>query len=679
MRRTTKIACIVAAWGLLVGPWAACSDDSGSGQADAAVDARVLPDVSPMEPDPDFDEDYVPVGPESTVTTLVQTERPRYGYSQKIVDVFDRPRIPMEEVGIRYGQPGEAHLERDDLGVGDATATAPRSLLYFAHLSDVQLIDTQSPAYVASNKYTNLGDVLPAYHAHGPATPVLFDSAVQTALRFGTDRPFDFMIHTGDAIEDNQGNELGWFLTIISGGEVSADSGALDDPVPGPDNDLFDPFVAQGVPPDVPFYNVIGNHDIEVNGNFPNQMILEANEPDILAKIAPSLEDLDARLPGVGTADHAPAVLPAAIMPAFTMADTTFEPELWLGEEEIGGLESGPVVADSTREFLSGCQYIEAHFGVGGSPVGHGFRQEARTSCQGWYTAEPASGVPIRLLVLDTGPYIGGDQGTIAPPLNPDGSVDESRRGDPVHDQIAWLQAELERAEADNVAVIVASHHPSKSLAMSGILSSLKLFLDMDDPEIADLWNRNFIEPAEALSGQDLRELLTGFPNVIAHLVGHSHENRVLAVCPDGSYVTGSEYLEGSRCPDPPEGRGPENGYWEVMAPSVRDFPNQFRITEVVDLGDGSGVIYSTLVLPQGGGGGLVAHGLFMALLQHQLDGAAYQEKTGSLADRNVALRFRWPSALLAPVAATSAATRIESLTTLTEPAPGLPPMPQWQ
>lgn len=677
MRPMNRLTVVVLG-SLLLGTLGACSDDDGGQNADAAVDARVLPDVDPMDPDPGFDDTYVPSGPEQTVTTLLQIERPRYGYSESVVDNFGRPRIPAEEVGQRYPQPGEPHFDRDDLGVGDATDTGARSLFYFAHFSDVQIVDVESPAYVSSNKYTNLGDLLPAYHVHGPATPVLFDSAVQTALQFSLTRSFDFMIHTGDAVEDNQANELDWYLTVIGGGEVHADSGAVDDPIPGPNNDLFDPFLAQGVPSDVPFYSVIGNHDIEVNGNFPNQMIVEANDPAMLEKLAPSMENLGARLPGIGTADHAPAILSPSILPAFTMAEASYDHDLWLGEEQLRGLETGPVPADPDRAFLSGCDYIDAHFNAGGSPDGHGFRQEARTSCQGWYAVEPSPGAPFRLLVLDSGPYLGGEAGAITPPLNADGSVDESRLGDPAQDQIAWLQAELEQAEADNVAVVVASHHPSSDLGKPGLLTSLELFLDMEDPDIADLWDRHFIHPEESISGADFRDLLASFPNVIAHLVGHSHENLVLAVCPDGSQIDGAETMAGTTCPAPPAGRGPENGYWEVMAPSVRDFPNQFRITEIVDHGDGTGTVFSTLVTPQGGAGGLVVHGLFLALAQHQLDGSSYTADGGSLADRNVALRFRWPTALLATVAATTAATRIESQTTLADPAPGLPTLPVW-
>ena len=79
---------------------AACEGSSAKPEADAGVDARVLPDVAPLPPDEDFDDDYTPVTGQ-TVTTLVQTERARYGFEESVVDNYGRPRIPDPEVGRR--------------------------------------------------------------------------------------------------------------------------------------------------------------------------------------------------------------------------------------------------------------------------------------------------------------------------------------------------------------------------------------------------------------------------------------------------------------------------------------------------------------------------------------------------------------------------------------------------
>ncbi len=654
-----------------------CEDD-GAVTPDAAVDAAPLPDVSPVAPDPDFDEDFVGYGSEVTVTTLLQTRRSRYPEDEFLVDRYGRPRLPMDELGQVHPQPGEPHLVRDDLAVGDATAPVSRSLLYFAHLSDAQIIDTQSPSYVPSNKYSVAGDAVPAFHQNGPLAPHLLDAQVQTANQFTLQRSYDFLIHTGDAVEDAQQNELEWFLTIMDGGELYPDSGTPVDPVPGPDNDAWDPFVAQGVASGVPWYAVVGNHDLGVSGNFPPGLIADANSEPILSQLTPLLAQLELTLPGVSTADHAPNVLQGADMPAFTSELPTLHvDELW-DEDYILALEAGSVAPDADRAPLDDCAYIDAHFNTGTSPVGHGFTAEGRQHCQGNYVVDPVPGVPLRLLVLDTGPHVGGVEGILTPPLNEDGSVNQALVGDPTADQLAWLTAELERAQTENVAVIVASHHPSKSIAEGNSFTELIATFFPDEVELDALWREHFVYPEQSLSGPDFRDLLASYDNVVLHLVGHSHANKVNVVCPDGDLIDGEEATAGQVCAPPPVGRTAANGYWEVMAASPRDWPNQFRISELVDHGDGTGSIYSTVVDIHSGPGSLARLGLLLATADEQANRKYLEQSRGTLLDRNVQLRFAWPPSLITALATVDAATRIESITTLAQPAPGVAVLPTW-
>jgi len=338
----------------------ACEPDP-AGAPDAAVaDARPLPDVSMLEPDPTFDSSYVPVGADRTVTTLVQTERPRYAVNERLADRYGRLRVPEDEIGKRYGQPGEPALQRDDLVAGDPPEAGRKSLVYLLHLSDAQLVDVQSPAYVPKNKYTTIGDALPAFQHHGPLSPHLLDSAVQTGLAFASERPFDVVIHSGDALEDSQQNELDWFLAVMNGGLVSADSGAADDPKPGPRNDAFDPFVAAGLPPGTPWLSLIGNHDIQVEGNFPAGLIAEAHEPQYLERLTDRLRLFGAYLPGMGTDAESQNAFAAASLPAFTVDPEHFDREAMWEKADILALEPGPIVADPARAFVDGCGFIAA-------------------------------------------------------------------------------------------------------------------------------------------------------------------------------------------------------------------------------------------------------------------------------------------------------------------------------
>jgi 3',5'-cyclic AMP phosphodiesterase CpdA len=659
------------------GALVACEGDPSGGPDAAVADARPLPDVSLLEPDPTFDSSWVAVGADRTVTTLVQTERPRYAINERFADRYGRLRVPLAEIGKRYGQPGEPAVRRDDLLAGDRPDTGRRSLAYLLHLSDAQLVDVQSPAYVPKNKYTTIGDALPAFQHHGPLSPHLLDAALQTGLAFAADRPFDVVLHTGDALEDSQQNELAWFLTVMNGGTVSPDSGAADDPKPGPRNDAFDPFVAAGLPPGTPWLNLIGNHDILVEGNFPAGLIVEAHEPRYLELLTDRLALFGAYLPGVGTDAESPNAFPAASLPAFTVDPEHFDREDMWEKVDILALEPGPIVADPARAFVDGCGFIAAHRAAAGTPVGHGFTAAGEQTCLGNYTWDLPDR-PVRFIALDTGPHIGGSQGSLTPPLLADGSVDESRRGDPAHDQIAWLVQELDRATTDRKAIVVLSHHGGKSINKGSLFAGLLESFYPDETELLALWSKHFIEPAESMSGAELRDLLASYPNVILHLVGHTHENAINAVCPDGSAVTGEDYVAGTRCAAPAAPRTAANGYWEVVAASVREPPHHFRITEIVDNGDGTGSVLTTLARPQGGAGSLHDLGLFLALAEVQLEGTVYRNGLGTAADRNAELRFAWSEDLVPVIATAEGASEISSETTLATPAAGLPTLPGW-
>jgi len=143
-----------------------------------------------------------------------------------------------------------------------------------------------------------------------------------------------------------------------------------------------------------------------------------------------------------------------------------------------------------------------------------------------YYTVRPVPGVV--LIMLDTTARAGAGEGQLE------------------DEQFQWLKQELARAETQLELAIVVSHHPS-----------FKLVDPTPDPTSAG--------PVH-LSGDFIR-LLARSKAVIAHIAGHTHENRIIR----------------RRNPDNPAG-----GYWEICTCSMIEWPQQFRFLELFRNGDGT-------------------------------------------------------------------------------------------
>jgi 3',5'-cyclic AMP phosphodiesterase CpdA len=160
--------------------------------------------------------------------------------------------------------------------------------------------------------------------------------------------------------------------------------------------------------------------------------------------------------------------------------------------------------------------------------------------------------------------------------------------------QLTWLEEKLVECEEEDLIVVVVSHHPANEVENASL-------------EIVDI--------------------LLSYPNVVVHMVGHGHRNTI--------------YPHNA-----PSGSEPWFGYWEIQSPSLIDWPQQFRLHEIVDMGDGTGAIYTTLVdlnIPEGD---LNEGSRFYSLLDIQ-EGRSSAGRSGSSPDRNAILRFAWPPALL--------------------------------
>jgi metallophosphoesterase (TIGR03767 family) len=183
--------------------------------------------------------------------------------------------------GLLTSAPGVPLLDRTDLAGGTAgTRGRGRPLATLAQLTDVHVRDAQSPARVAF--LDRLGPRFgSAFRPHEALTAQLLAGAVAS---IDAARP-DAVLVSGDIVDSAQRNELGWALTLLTGGSVRADSGrrgyegvqAASSPDPlfyRPDLDaprhpgLLDRAVAPvrcaGLR--APWYPALGNHDVLVQG-----------------------------------------------------------------------------------------------------------------------------------------------------------------------------------------------------------------------------------------------------------------------------------------------------------------------------------------------------------------------------------------------------------------------------
>ncbi len=342
----------------------------------------------------------------------------------------------------------------------------------FVHISDAQIIDEQSPARIPQADDL----VTAAWRPHEAYSTQLLDGIIRAINReHEQNGVLDFVLHTGDATDNNQANEWRWFVDAFDGLPIDPltgpdDRGPAD--VPPPELDPHAPFTPAGLYrgslhgplPSIPWYAVIGNHDRFAIGVFP---ILEYAGAVRLAPL-PFVYQL------------------VLFYPVF------LNPEADQANGPISPAHPGPlallnlpqfVEPNPQRRYLSTAETIAVHFDTLTDPPGHGFVDAQ--SDQSWYSVSPLDG--LRLIVLDT-----ARPRSVAPML-------PHHNGTFSYEQFEFLAAELQRAEEAGEWVIVASHHPSADLVQAGTETT----------------------PLE------FRALLSSHSNVVLHLVGHFHRHRV--------------------------------------------------------------------------------------------------------------------------------------------------------
>lgn len=483
--------------------------------------------------------------------------------------VLALPRVPGEggstlQQGIGIGPvqnrsyrtlvptPGEPYIPRIDL-IGrepdSARTQARRSIVYLGHLSDIHIIDGQSPArlepMVAQSPTLWAGSFRPQDTLSTYVASAMVQSIADLRISPVTGAPLAAAFVTGDSADMLSHLELRWYIDILDGVPLTPNSGAegvyegvqvwAEAPYAyHPGDPSGDPYGEYGFPAipgmleaaitgtvespglPVPWYAVYGNHDTTFLGTLGVPATLKAyaigarKAYDWVALGLDYVQGWSSQNSALGQA-----------VQAFTM-------NLGL----VPGMKA--VTADPARKLLEQTQFMEAHLQTtpNPGPVGHGFTQENITSGRTYWSADV--GPFMRAFGLDTCNQIAG----------PDGAVPQ--------DQFDWLEQQLQQAQADRKLAMIFSHHNSATLENDAALP--------------------FGSSQRLIHAEEFIAMLLKYPVAIAWVNGHTHINTIIAhPRSDGS-----------------------GGLWEITTASCIDYPQQQQCIEVVDNRDGTISLFTT-------------------------------------------------------------------------------------
>ena len=409
-------------------------------------------------------------------------------------------------------------------------------LLSFFTISDIHITDKESP-----NQLIYLGTQTEAispfsaslYSPVMMCTTHMLDAAIQTVNALHAKNPIDFGLSLGDCCNSSQYNELRWYIDVLDGKVISPGSGACL----GSDRiDYQKPYQAAGLNKAIPWYQTLGNHDHFWMGSIPVDNPLRTD----LRKSYTSNEVFAA-----GNVLQKPSEISQHTISMGVLDGSTPN-----GDIKYAGLASTfpavpTVVADLDRRAVNRDEWLTEFFNTSSSPVGHGFNLTDAKAGFACYSFLPRANLPLKVIVLDN------------TQREDDGSTDIHGHGFLDMPRWKWLKAELAAGDAASQLMIIAAHiplavdetNPPPVLPAGTVQSPMGWWVNPDAG--APVQN--------AVGLPDLISELHRHPNLLLWLAGHRHVNVVKAfVAPQ-----------------------PENSFWQVETPSLRDFPQQFRTFDI--------------------------------------------------------------------------------------------------
>jgi metallophosphoesterase (TIGR03767 family) len=436
--------------------------------------------------------------------------------------------------------PGEVHHGGSPHPAGDV-------LVSFVHLSDLHLCDAESPARLEyldhhgdpGAPYAGRLGTIGTYRPQEILTVQVAVAALQAVHRVGrapvTGAPLDAVLVTGDMTDNAQRNELRWYTELMSGRPVTPRSG-------GP---LRSSWVGACDAAWRPFYWHPEGPAVGQAEDLPTSRFGYPAVPGLVEAARTGVPSPGAGLPWFSIHGNHDALLQGTVAPDAGLR------RLATGSERIVGLAEGqtPLVvleatapvgpARYTHDATSPRESVRAD--AQRAVVEDGDFEEANAAAAASHGGDRVSAFgnawacdvgQVRVIALDTVNPNGGWQG----------SVDEA--------QLAWLADRLD--EARDRYVVIASHHPSWTL------TNAYSALGMPGRNLAD----------------DVLALLLRHRGVVAWVAGHVHAHTHLW----------------HQAPDR------DGGLWEITTSSLIDWPQQFRVLELVREAGGTLALASTVV-----------------------------------------------------------------------------------
>lgn len=485
--------------------------------------------------------------------------------------------------------PGARHVVRSagPVPAAERGATPRRSLAFFAQLTDAQLADEMSPARLEFRRPAGVFEgVWRPHEALGPQT---FDQAVRNVNANALSRVADstgrrarlqFAVVTGDLSDNHQHNEIAWGVRLLEGGRLDPFSGAR--------------IGARNRCPGAPrravrrlnaavharrYTGVQDRHDWPARSGSAHRAFYDPDTPRGAYSALPRYPGLLRRaqqpfhaeglaVPWYATRGNHDALAqgffsgrPGAriatgcrkvIAPAGPRGGDPWEAM----QRRLAAGRFEWVPPDPGRRFVTPRGFKRLHRQ---GDRGHGFglvgRAERRASrgAASYYAWSPRPG--LRFVAIDTVGEGGGSDGNLG------------------HPQYLWLRRQLARSGRGGELVIVYGHHSLETMRnprpdeLAGACRPTRLACDADPRHSTPL----HLGTGGAGS---VRSLLLRHPNVVLFVTGHVHRNRAT----------------------PHFKRGGRSGFWQLTTASHMSFPQQTRLIELMDNGNGTLSIFGTVL-----------------------------------------------------------------------------------